>query len=112
MKRKEVPGGFIEYKIPNVAELFILLGEMGYSTADLSDFGQAENGVSAKQMIFTGKLIQQTGRFVEKVEVVRENGEKASSFNDLLKNSDFVGHLTEIGMEMLSALEVSSEKKF
>ena len=112
MKRKDVKNGYIEYRIPDVAELLIFLGEMGIGNEDLAELsGNEDKSLSPKQMIFTGKLLKKIEPFIAKIEICKENGEKLNCMKQLLQNSDYLGDLTEIGMSLMQALGVSEEKK-
>lgn len=112
---KKVNGGVIKYKLPNVSELLILLGEMGYGLSELSFLDEKkENGeasVSSKHLVFMGKIIQKIEPFIENVDILRADGVKINTFKALLENASYLSELNEIGMEIMGALGVSSEKK-
>lgn len=113
---KQVTGGVIKYRVPNIAELLVMLGEMGFDMGDLASFGEKtkegeEPKVSPKQMVFMGKLISRIEPFIESVEVLRVDGKKINTFSGLLENASYLSDLNEIGAALMNALGVSSEKK-
>jgi len=47
--------GTVEYRIPNVAEIMMLMGEMGFSVGDLESIGGKDGKI--KDTYFLGQLL-------------------------------------------------------
>ena len=107
---KQITGGKIFFRKPNIAEKLIMFGEMGYGQEDLNNLQNENENNSPKALIFAGKIIQKFGDFVEKVEV-EINGKKINSYNDALECEELFNELSELAVEILGQGGVPEEKK-
>jgi hypothetical protein len=111
-KTKKTDQGTIVYKVPNIGELFVLLGEMGYSSEDLEKLsGDDGQGISPSKMILTGKLLTKIPQFVDSVNLESKDGRKVNSIEEALSTIEFLNILNEVGADLLSAMQVTQEKK-
>lgn len=112
MIKKEFKDGFLVYRKPNVAEKFILLGEVGLSQKDIERFksNQSFFDESPLGLIFIGKMLQNVGKFVKEVKVTRD-GKELTNYNDLLDDGQYIETLMQVGYDLIGDEEVPLEKK-
>lgn len=108
MKKISVKGkGEIEYRLPNLPEGMVMLGEMGYSFEDLQNFGE---NAGANNMIFMGKLLDKLDMFVEKINVKTSEG-KITDFDQLLTMEYIADFLMPMATDVIESIMGVKEGK-
>ena len=97
--------GTIEYRMPNVPEAMRLLSSIGLNSKKLAS-GEAMDD----DLGFIAGLIESLGAFITKVNLDID-GEKITSYEDVLKEFSMMVYLTEISGEILEQLQLDSKKK-
>ena len=112
--KKQLTNGSVEIKDINVADKMILLGELGYGFQQIENMMGSEEGeeaeVSAEQMIFMGKMIKKFADFIISVDITI-NGKQITSYEDAIKNQEFVNEILPIASQSLLGDEGDEVKK-
>ena len=98
--------GTITYRLPNIPETMILLGNMGLNSKKLSKTKDLEDN----ELLYMAKLIQNISPFITKIDL-EINGKKITKYSEVLNEFSMMTYLSEIGGEVFSALQMSEEKK-
>jgi len=109
LKVIDLDEGKVEYRIPNIAEMMILLGEMGFSTQDLESLGDNEGRV--KDTYFLGQLFNKMDKFIDKIEL-KVAKEEIKDYDKLLNYSQFLPSvLMPIATDIMESMQADTKKK-
>ena len=109
MKVIKLEEGKVEYKVPNVAEAMMLLGEMGFSVKDLESMADEKGAV--KDTYFLGQLLNKMDKFVTNIDLKVEE-EEIKDYDKLLTYPEFLSSiLIPIATDIMGAMGTDSKKK-
>lgn len=97
--------GFVEFRLPNIPEMMILLGEIGIDST--KEIAQEVN----QNLIYVGRLIVKMKPFVVKLELTTNEGVKVENYEESLNNFEFMEILSEVATEIFKAMEISQKKR-
>lgn len=97
--------GFVEFRLPNIPEMMILLGEIGV------DGSKELSAESNQNLIYIGRLIIRMKPFIGRVDLTNNDGLKVEKYEDCLNYFEFMEILSETATEIFKAMELSQKKR-
>jgi hypothetical protein len=98
--------GTLEYRLPNIPETMILLGQMGLNSKKMND----AEAMQDNELLYTAKMIMNLGEFITKIDL-EIDGEKITTFDALLNEFEMMVYINELAMEIFDCIGGSSKKK-
>lgn len=97
--------GTFDYRLPNIPETMILLGEMGFTSKKINSDNFEEN-----ELAYTAKMIMGIGKFVSNIDITID-GEKINTYKELLEHFVMMKYLTEVAQQIFSSINGGGKKK-
>lgn len=98
--------GEIEYRLPNIPETMIILGESGLTSALASGDGAAQRN----DFILMGKMVQNIGKFITRIDVTIK-GKKVTEFEESLNYFEMMDPYVKIVEEIMGAISAYNSSK-
>ena len=103
--RVEREFGFIEYRLPDIAEMMILLGKLGVGATEVSEADKNQG------LILVGKFLKEMKQLVTKISLKTNDGKLIETFEEAMTKYEFMEILGAAANEVFLAIQESNKKK-